>query len=68
MGDSLVPQLDVHLGFETFGIHGLFHLVRIENEHAAFSPSLSYESTIFLDEATFVVEMNLHALLHDLAD
>ena len=28
----------------------------------------SNESTIFLDEATFVVEADLHALLHDLAD
>ena len=32
------------------------------------SPSLGYESAIFLDEATFVVEANLHASLHDLAD
>ena len=29
---------------------------------------LSYESTIFLDETTFVVEADLHALLHDLAN
>ena len=28
---------------------------------------LRNESAIFLDEATFVVEANLHALLHDLA-
>ena len=32
------------------------------------SPSLGYESAIFLDEATFVVEADLHALLHDLAN
>ena len=68
MADSLVAQLDARLGFETFGIHDRFHLIRIENEHATFSPSSRYESAIFLDEATFVVETNLHALLHDLAD
>ena len=68
MADSLVPQLDVRLGFETFGIHGRFHLVRIENEHTAFSPSLSYESNIFLNEAIFIVGTNLHALLLDLAN
>ena len=28
----------------------------------------SNESTIFLDEATFVVEADLHALLHNLAN
>ena len=32
------------------------------------SPSLAYESAIFLDEATIVVETDLHALIHDLAD
>ena len=68
MADSLVPQLDFFLGFETFGVHGRFYLVRVEDEQATVSPSLGYESAIFLDEATFVVEANLHALLHDLAD
>ena len=68
VADSFVPQLNVCLGFETFGVHGRFYLVRIEDEHATFSPSLGYESAIFLDEATFIVEANLHALLHDLAD
>ena len=68
MADSLVPLLDVCHGFETFGIHGRFHLVQIEDEHVAFSLSSSYESVIFLDETTFVVETKLHALLHDLAD
>ena len=68
MADSLVPQLDVCLGFETFGVHGRFYLIRIEDEHVAFSPPLSYESVIFLDETTFIVEADLHALLHNLAD
>ena len=68
MANSLVPQLDVHLGFETFGILGRFHLVRIEDEHSTFSLSPNYESTIFFYKASFVVETNLHALLKDLAD
>ena len=46
VADSLVPQLDICLGFETFNIHNRFHLIRIDNEHVAFSPSSSYESAI----------------------
>ena len=34
----------------------------------SFSPSFSYESAIFLDKANSVVEMDFHALLHNLAD
>ena len=62
VADSLVPQLDVCLGFETFGVHGRVYLVRIKDEQATVSLSLGYESAIFLDEADF------NALLHDLAD
>ena len=61
VANSLVPQLDVCLGFVTFGVNGRFYLVRIENEHATFTLPLRYERSIFLDEATFVVEANLHA-------
>ena len=68
MADSLVPQLDVCIGFETFGVYGRFYLVRVEDEQATVSPSLSYESAVFVDEATFIVEADLHVLLHDLAD
>ena len=68
MADSFVPQLDVCLSFETFGVQGRFYLVRVEDEQATVSPSLGYKSAVFLDEATFVVEANLHALLHDLAN
>ena len=32
VADSLVPQLDVCLGLETFGAHGRFYLVRVEDE------------------------------------
>ena len=59
VADSHVPQLDACLRFETFAIHGLFHLVRVEDEYATISPSLGYESAIFLDEATFSVEGSL---------
>mgnify|MGYP000479906810 CR=1 FL=1 len=67
MIDSLVPQLEVLLSFETLGIQSRFHLIRFENEHSTFSPSSSYESAIFLNEASFVVETNFHSLLHNLA-
>ena len=65
---SLVPQLNVPLDFETCGIHGRFHLVWIEREHSVFSPSPSYYPTIFFYKSSFVVETDLHALLHDLAN
>ena len=52
MADSLEPQLDVHLGFETFGIHGRFHLVWFENELSALSPSPSYALTILFNKAS----------------
>ena len=32
VADSLVPQLDVCLGFETFDVHVRFYLVRVEDE------------------------------------
>ena len=32
VADSLVPQLDICLGFETFGILGRFYLVQVEDE------------------------------------
>ena len=32
VADSLVPQLDVCLRFETFGVHGRFYLIRVEDE------------------------------------
>ena len=32
VADSLVPQLDVCLGYETFGVHGRFYLVQVEDE------------------------------------
>ena len=66
--DSLVLQLDVCLGFETFVVHGRFYLIWIKDEQATFSPPLHYESVVFLVQTTFVVEADLNALLHDLAN
>ena len=40
----------------------------VDVQHVTVSPSLGYESAIFLNEIAFVVEADLHALLHDLAD
>ena len=68
LADSLVPQLDVRLDFKTFGIRGRFHLIRIENEHAAFSLSPRYKLAIFFYKASSIVETDLHASLHDLAN
>ena len=68
MADSFVLELDACLGFETFSVHCLFHLIRIEDGHSAFSSSLGYELDIFLDEATFIVEADLYALLRDLTN
>ena len=32
VADSLVPQLDACFRFETFGIHGRFYVIRVEDE------------------------------------
>ena len=66
--DSLVPQLNIRLNLETFGIHGRFYLIQIENKYLAFSPSFGNEFAILFYKAASIVEIDLHALLHDLAD
>ena len=48
--------------------HGRFHLVRIENKHAAPSSTARDKSTLFFDEGTALVKSNLHPLLNNLAD
>ena len=68
VANSLVPQLYVGIGFRAFCEHGRFHLVRIENEHSALSSSARDDSALFFDEATVLVESNLHPLLNQLAD
>ena len=42
--------------------------MRIRNEYSAFSSSASDNAAILFNEATFVIELDLHSLLHDLAD
>ena len=68
MTDSLVLQVDGHLNLKTFGVHGEFHLVRFENEHSDFFSSLGYEPTIVFYKVSSIIEMDFHALLHDLVD
>ena len=68
VANLLVPQLYVRIGFGSFCKHGRFHLVQIENEHSTPASSASDESALFFDEATVLVESNLHALFNNLAD
>ena len=68
MANSLVPQLYVGVGFRVFCEHGGFHLVRVEDEHPALSSSTRDDSAFFFDEAPFLVESDLHALLNHLAN
>ena len=42
--------------------------MQIENKHLALSSSTRDDSAFFFDEAPFLVESNLHALLNHLAD
>ena len=64
----LVPQIYVSVGLSALGIHCRFHLVRIEDEHSAFSSITSNNSAFLFDDTPSIVEPNLHALFHDLAD
>ena len=68
IANSFVPYLYVCIGFGAFSKHGRFHLVRIENEHSTFPSTTSDELAFLLDEATTLVEMDLHPLLQNLAD
>ena len=60
-----MPQLYVGFGFTVVGIHCRFHLVRVKDEHLAFSSTASNNSTFLFDEASSIVEPNLHTLFHD---
>ena len=48
--------------------HCRFHLVRLEDKHSSLSSTLSDNPAFLFDEAPIVVEANLHAPFHDLAD
>ena len=66
--DSLVPQFYVCVDFGSFRIHCLVHFIRTKDEHSIFSSSSRDESAPLFNQATSVVERDLYALLHDLAD
>jgi hypothetical protein len=68
MADSLVPYVQVGLGFQALCEHGRFDLGRCEDEHTAFSATVSYDSVVFFDEAPLIVEAYLHSLLDYLTD
>ena len=68
VADSFVPQLYVGVDFPAHCIHNRFHLVRVEDEHPTFSPTPSDESAFFFDEASSIIEADLHALFDYLAN
>ena len=68
MVNLFVPQLNVSVSSMAVGKHCRFHLMRVEDEHPTLSATASDKSTFFFDEASFVVEMNLHALFHYLTN
>ena len=68
MANPFVLQLYVGVGSMALGKHCRFHLVRIEDEHLTFSSTMSDKSTFFSDEASSVIEADLHALFHYLAN
>ena len=60
MVESSVPQVDVGLDLESFGVHGQFQLVHIDDEILNFSTSMNDKLTRTLNEVTSSVEPNLH--------
>ena len=68
MANPFMPKLYVSVDSMLFGKHCRFHLMRIEDEHLTFSLTVSDNSVFFFDEAPSVIEVNLHAMFHILAD
>ena len=70
LGEVTCSWKELYVGnnFMALGKHCRFYLVRIEDDHFAFSSSASDDSAFHFDEAATIVESNLHALFHDLAD
>ena len=68
MADSLMPYVQVGLGFKALCEHSRFDLGRCEDKHTAFSATVSYDSVVFFDEAPLIVEAYLHSLLDYLTD
>ena len=48
--------------------HGHFYLVQLEDKNSTFPSTTSDNSTFLFNEATSVIELDLHALLHNLVD
>ena len=48
--------------------HGRFYLVRLDDKHLVFPSITSGKSAFLFNEATTLVESDLHALLHNLAN
>ena len=68
VANPFMLQLYVGVGSMALRKHCRFHLVRIEDEHLTFSSSASDKSAFFFNEASSIVETNLHALFHYLAN
>ena len=69
VASPLVSHLYVGVGSLTLGIHCIFHLVRVEDEHLTFSPTTCDKSvTFFFNESSSIIEANLHALFVYLAN
>ena len=68
VADPFMPQLYVGVGSMALGKHCRFHLVRVEDEHPTLSATASDKSTFFFDEASSIVEANLHAVFDYLAN
>mgnify|MGYP006889216670 CR=1 FL=1 len=63
-----VPYLYVGVESLALSIHGQFNPVRVEDEHMTISPTAHDKSAFFFDEASSIVEANLHALFDYLAN
>ena len=59
MADSSLPQVDIRLYHESFGVHGRFHLFYVKDEYLTFSMLTNDKLTLILDGATSSVEPNL---------
>ena len=63
VADSSLPQVDVGLYLESFGVHGRFHRFYVKDEYSTFSTFMNDKLTLILDSATSSVEPNLQDIL-----
>ena len=66
--NPFVSQLYVVVGSMALGIHCRLYLVRIKDENPTFSSTASDKSCFFFNEASVVVEVNVHALFRYLTN